>query len=291
MGIENLEANKLLGLKVVGKIDVSAWSKFDRNKKPATETRLENYLPNLKELLARQAKESNLSLENFLDDEARIIVSGKEAESHNYLVSVQEETFSREEGKTVEAWRKDKEKSAANLTELALTAMLHKFLNKQFIVARSSSFDDYNNGVDQVLVDKETGEVACGFDEVIVNPSDNAEKSKKAAKLGNIMAKGGANIQYGAKLQEGKLVRAEVRKVPAFYVSLLKEELAELLESLKNNPENTTVFEERIFNKLLSSLEAQAASENLNADLAEKTKSVLEKLRACANPNQEKLAA
>lgn len=290
MGMENLEKSKLSEPKIVGKIDVSAWNGYDRFKRPAA-SRPEAYLPNLKELLASQAQESNLSLENFLDDEARIIVSGDDAESHNYLVSVQEETYSRAEGKTVEDWRRDKEKHVANLTEMALTAMFYKFLHEKFIVARSSTFDDYNNGVDQVLVDKETGEVVCGFDEVIVNPNDNKEKAKKETKLNDIMAKGGANITYGAKLEEGKLVRSEVRRVPAFYVSLRREELGELLECLKNNPEKITSFEEGIFSKLLDSFQSQILSKNLNSKLAAKTNSVLAKLKIASNLNRENLAA
>ncbi len=288
MGID--QAMNYLNLKPGDKIDVSAWSKFDKNKKAESELRPENYLPSLKDALARQALEANQSLPDFLDNGGKVKMAGdSEVKSHEYLVSVQEETFSRETGKSLELWRRDQERNAANLTEMALTVMFHKFLKDEFIVARSSDFDNYNNGVDQVLVYKATGEVVCGIDEVIVNPSDKAETSKKVSKLEKIMAKGGANIQYGAKLQAGNLVRAEVKKVPAFYMSLRKAELVELLESLKNNPDKITPIEEKIFDQLLSSFNEQIAGKNLNSDLQAKTKSALDKLRAGYNP--DKLAA
>ncbi|MFA5131014.1 MAG: hypothetical protein WC467_01185 [Patescibacteria group bacterium] len=288
MGID--QPLNYLNIKPGDKIDVSAWSKFDKNKKAETELRPENYLPSLKDALAHQAAEANLSLPDFLDEGGKIKMAGvSDLKSHEYLVNVQEETFSREAGKSLEVWRRDKERSSANLTEMALTVMLHKFLKENFIVARSSDFDDYNNGVDQVLVYKATGEVVCGFDEVIVNPSDKAETFKKTSKLEKIMAKGGANIQYGAKMQDGNLVRAEVRKVPAFYMSLSKAELVELLESLKNNPEKITPIEEKIFGQLLDSLREQVAGKNLNPDLRAKTQSALEKLHT--GFNQDKLVA
>jgi len=271
-----------LDLKPGDKIDVSAWSKVDRQKKIGSEPRLEDYLPNLKKLLSEQSEEINQDFEEFLDNEGKIAIVGTEARAHKYLVATQEEAFSRETGKSVSDWQRDKEKNPANLTEMALTVMLHKFLKEYFIVARSSSFDDYNNGVDQVLVYKPTGEVVCGIDEVIINPSDKDGASKKASKLENIMNRGGARIQYGAKLQDGKLIRAEVRNIPAFYMSLSKAELGELLEALKNNPSDISAVEEKIFSRLLDSLEEQAKGLNLNKELQAKTQSALEKLRMCA---------
>jgi len=278
-----------LNLKPGDKIDVSAWSKVDRQKKVGGEPRLEDYLPNLKKLLSEQAEEINQDFADFLDSEGKINIVGADAEAHKYLVKTQEEAFSQETGKSVSDWQRDKEKNSANLTEMALTVMLHKFLKEYFIVARSSSFDDYNHGVDQVLVYKPTGEVVCGIDEVIVNPSDKDGASKKVSKLENIMKRGGARIQYGAKLQDGNLVRAEVRNIPAFYMSLSKAELGELLESLKNDKTNTSLVEEKIFLRLIDSLEEQVKGLSLNEDLQAKTQSALEKLRSCVP--SKKLAA
>jgi hypothetical protein len=274
MGINYLE-----GIKPGDKIDVSAWQKPDKTKKLGGEPRLENYLPDLKRFLSQQAEEVNQEFSGFLDKEGKIAIVGEEAKSHEHLVATQEEAFSQEAGKNLIDWRRDKEKNPASLTEMALTVMLHKFLKDHFIVARSSSFDDYNNGVDQVLVYKETGEVVCGIDEVAVNPSDKDGGAKKAVKLGNIMAKGGAHIKYGAKLDNGQLVRAEVKNIPAFYMSLGRDELGELLASIKQDQAEISAVEEKIFSRLIESLESQTKNFNLNDELKLKTLSALEKLR------------
>ena len=265
--------NYLDDIQVGGKIDLS---KFE---KPKKEPNPETYLPFLKEALARQSLEVNQSFVNFLDSEGKIRLEGPNAESDQSLISAQEDVFSKRENKDLKTWRHDTERNAANITEMSLTVMLNKFLKEHFIVARASSYDDYNNGVDQVLVDKFSGEVICGFDEVISNIGNDGF-SKKMNKFKNRERSIGTNIKYGAKMQDGKLIRSEVKNVPAFCMSLSKQELGELLESLKNNPEKTTGVEEKIFAKLLDSLETQIFELDLNETLLIKTKVALEKLRA-----------
>jgi len=263
----------LPGIKVGDKIDLS---KFEKSKKDPS---FESYLPFLKEALFKLSAESNRDFANFLDKDGRITIEGKDSAGDRSLVAAQEEGFSRGMNKDLETWRRDSEKNPANLTEMALTIMLHKFLKENFIVARASCYDDYNNGVDQVLVYKSTGEVVCGFDEVLGHEGDDGGQ-KKEAKLNRMREKGGARVQYGAKMEDGKLVRAEVKNIPAFFMSLSKAELRELLESLKDNPDRTNAVEERIFQKLLNSLEDQATNSQMNNDLRTKTRSALERLSA-----------
>lgn len=272
----------LAGIQPGQKIDLSGFEKKKKDRDLTKESNLESYLPFLKEALSKIAEKKNLDFPDFLDDDNRISIKGKNDEGDRKLVSAQKEAFRTAAGKTLEDWQRDTEKNASSLTEMALTILLQKYLGDDFIVARSSEYDDYNNGVDQVIIYKPTGEVVCGFDEVIgKDGNDGGEKKKE--KLEHIMARGGAHIKYGAKLENGKLVRAELKNVPAFFMGINKIELGELLESLKNNPDKNGEIEERIFSKLLSSLESQAANQNLNDNLRTKTNSMLEKFRGAVS--------
>lgn len=262
----------LPGIKPGDKIDLS---QFDRPKKDLNP---DKYLSQLKDRLSLLAQESNQSFPGFLNNEGRIILAGPEAQGDEALVRAQEDGFSQGVHKSLEEWHRTTERNPANLTEMALTVMLHKFLKEKFIVARSSTYDDYNNGVDQVLVYKETGEVVCGFDEVIGNNGDDGGL-KKAAKLERLMARGGARIKYGAKKVGTELVRGEVREIPAFYMSLSKAELAELLESLSSSSERISAPEEKLFEKLINSLETQTLNQNLNQTLKAKTEEAISRLR------------
>jgi len=263
MGIEYLS-----NFKPGDKIDLSRFEK-------RPEKRWESYLPGLRHDLRRLADKVNASFPGFLEADGRIALGGREAESDASLVASQEEAF--RGSKELDAWRRDSEKNPASLTEMALTVALDKYLGEDFIVARASAYDDYNNGVDQVLIYRPTGEVLCGFDEVIGHNGDDGGQ-KKAAKLERLLARGGARVKYGAKLEDGKLVRASLRNIPAFFMSLSKEELSELLASLEENKEESGPAERRIITKIINSLENQVAGQKLSPELEYKTAAMFEKL-------------
>jgi len=131
-----------------GKIDLSAFKKKEKQAPP------EDFLPSLTRSLHLQAEEINKEFPDLLTESAQIKMIGPEAEKDAVLVTQQEIGFAASAGKQEERWRQDRDKNPANLTEIALTLLFHKFLKNDFIVARASAYDDYNNGVDLVLIDK-----------------------------------------------------------------------------------------------------------------------------------------
>jgi len=285
--------NSFPGYKPGDIIDLSRFEKEKREKEITRDKNLESYLPFLNDSMQKIAENNNHDFPGFLDSDNRIAISGYDEEIDKKIVEKDELKFSLKENKTLANWQIDKEKDSSNLTEISITILLHKVLGNDFIVARSSAYDDYRNGVDQVIIYKPTGEVVCGIDEVILRTGD-ADSVVKSEKLQKVMLAGGANVKYGAKLnrvvskvaekkyefiEKGGLVRSEVEHVPAFYMALSKLELGELLENLKNNPNKTSEFELAIFRKLLNSLELQFSRQKLSDDLKIKTESMLTKFR------------
>jgi len=260
------------------KIDVSAYSNKRREKiKP-----LDSYLGALKTELLNQAQEVNQEFRDFLDDNAQIKMIGFDAVSDAALVEQQEEAFSLEFKKSKEEWRKDKESQPANLTEIALTVLLHKFLKKDFIVARASAYDDYNNGVDQVIIDKKSGAIICGFDEVIT-PFKDGRAPKKEEKLKRKMQAGGIKIKYGAVVNnQGELERSSRSNLPAFYLALTKDELAELLPALTNDMEKNKadLILQKTFSSLSASLSEQLVNLKEEVNLNPRLQENLEKFQA-----------
>lgn len=279
--------------------DVIDLSRFEKNKKEKELTKdsnLESYLPFLNKTLSKIAEKNNLDFPGFLDSENRIALEGKDAIKDEETIKSDEDFFSSKEGKSLEKWQGDKEKDPSNLTELAITVLLHKVLGDDFIVTRSSKFDDYKHGVDQVIIYKPSGEVVCGIDEVILKSGDS-DSSMKSEKLQKIMNSGGASIKYGARLKEihsvvktaekkydiietgNNLVRSEVYHVPAFYMAISKLELGELLENLKTSSDEISSFEKNTFNKLFDSLASQVSRQDLKGELKVKAESMLSKFR------------
>ncbi|MDD3285105.1 MAG: hypothetical protein PHG95_00475 [Patescibacteria group bacterium] len=246
----------LPNIQVGGKIDLEP----DRGPR----LRPEKLLAFLKEKLSIRAAAYNKAYgQEWLDENAclRIPENHPDKESDQKLIDIQEQTYARESGKSVEKWREDKEKNPATLTEAALTLMLQRVLPDNFMVVRSSAYDDYNNGVDQLIIDRESGAVVCGIDEVI-DRQGNTGPSKKEAKMqenrfsrySNV--KYGAQVKYGAKIEQGNLILGSLRDLPSFYLSINKEELALLGETLLKN-EEVSDYERDLLKRLCHSLSMQ----------------------------------
>lgn len=182
------------------------------------------------------------------------------------MINAQEAQWAKEKGKTVEAWRADKEKDPANLTEMALTLMLQKILPDRFLVVRAASYDDYNNFVDQLILDRESGDVICGIDEVVERDAYKGP-NKKEAKIRHQMEKGGFKVKYGVKFEKGELKEQSLKNIPAFYLSISKDSLAKLVANLEQ--EKVSLEEKEIFTFLRQSLLSQLDSyKDINLNLA-----------------------
>jgi hypothetical protein len=155
-------------------------------------------------------------------------------------------------------WMQKREGSNGILVEKAITVLLDKILGDDFIVARTSSFDDYRHGVDNLLIDKTTGAAICGFDEVQVAniaESDNNEEIKKHKILLNNKEYNGTFVKYGATIREGEFKRCALHNVPTFFLSLSENDLAEIEKDLGS--ETVSNKEKEVLSKMISSMEKQ----------------------------------
>ncbi len=238
-------------------------------KLPEKKKRPQEYLTQLKDSIAEMAKRNNDYLGfNYFADDLKIKTSQP---ADLDFVNEREGEWSALDKKDKEQWLKDKEKNTSNITEIAISLLLDKHLEDRYIIARASSFDDYKNGADNILIDKESGDIVCGMDGIIGHQGDDGKDIKKD-KLKKIMEKGGVNIQYGASLdKKGKIIPASCKNIPAFYLSLSKEDLSRLLKAYYSK--QADVLEE-LFSKLINSIKEQLEAynkmnlnENLRANL------------------------
>ncbi len=162
--------------------------------------------------------------------------------------------------KIVNKYLENRESSNPALLEKAVMVVFHKILGEKFLVMRSSVHDDYENGVDNIFVNKETGDVICAFDEVHGEAKHGRIDDKKA-KMIRKAHDGGADIKYGLTFEEGgkKLVKKQIENVPDFYLSLEPQDLQNLLANL--NPDlnsRPSEVELKVFDDFILSLEEQA---------------------------------
>lgn len=236
----------MFGPKIIGKIEL-----------PEKKIRPEEYRELLENKLAQEAWEINgqYGYELLNNHGSILMAEHPDLKKDEEFVEALETNWAREQHKTPAEWRLSREKNPATITEMAVTLALQRLLKERFVVARASAFDDYKYGVDNVLIDKETGAVVCGFDEVLGFTGDDGG-NKKDKKIKDSLARGGSSLKYGATILDGKIKRQELNNIPTFYLSLSKEELGELLKDLKNNNE-PTANEKSLVKKILSSLDKQ----------------------------------
>jgi len=262
---------------------------FER-RMPYRPERPKNYTEKLKDLLESISEKTNREIEKryglyaFLNPDCTISMEGyadswggiyseEEIQAHKDEVIRREVGFSGANNQNVQEFyrteygaanQKDilnrrsenKEKSKSGQMEMAITALLVKALGDDFLVVRSATYDDYN-GVDNVILNKRTGEAICAFDEVHEG-GDGKRTDEKKEKMKKIARGEGAEISYGMSLESGQLRRSKMENVPVFFLSLKREELENLLGNMNFDPEaGASAVENEIFSNLVKSLRAQ----------------------------------
>ncbi|MDD4902213.1 MAG: hypothetical protein PHE24_03675 [Patescibacteria group bacterium] len=210
----------------------------------------------------------------------------------------------------VAAWLEKRGLSMTVLMERSIAAACNKIVGGKFIIVLPAIYDDIVNGVDNMMVNKETGDVICAFDEIReyeglhrgeagheegtlrkVHSDEFAELTRREKKEEKIIRKaerGGAKIRYGFGKEGGKLVKKEITGVPLFYVSLAESETKRLLNGMDYVSDQPSAVELEVFDKLILSFEKQAADigkASINSDVRrnlanfEKSLAVMKELR------------
>jgi len=179
-------------------------------------------------------------------------------------------------GLTKEEIKEKKNRRDGERFEMLKTALFSKFLGEKFIIARSSEYDDIKRGVDNLILEKSTGNLVCAFDEVVDisekdkkkkenEMKDRYEEKKKKIKDQNIEW-GGGKIKYGIGIKDGKVILKEYENTPIFYLKVLKEELHKNLDKLIPSFDEKSPEEIELFDNLINSLAEQYAELKIDED-------------------------
>jgi hypothetical protein len=151
---------------------------------------------------------------------------------------------------TEEEIKKEKLKKEGNQLEMLKTAIFSKFFNSKHLAIRTSYYDDYFNHVDNLILDKETGNVICAIDAIEATKGETFKE--KISKILQRNIDGGVNLKYGCRFEKDKLVLGEIKNVPVFYLALEKEVLKEGLKNLISLKEEKSETEKKLFKFFLS---------------------------------------
>lgn len=171
----------------------------------------------------------------------------------------------------------EKKETAGEQLEMLKTAIFNKFLDKKFVIVRSSKIDDIDNGVDNIIIEKDTGNIVSAFDEV---NDEIGEAFRK--KVGSVMDKNrsGAKLKYGLSIDptSKKIIGQSVENIPIFYLSLSKKDLEKGIKKFSSN--EISKEENELFEKFMSSIYGQIKELFQRNDVSSKCK---EKMRQFVN--------
>jgi hypothetical protein len=185
-------------------------------------------------------------------------------------VKEKEKIFEKEKIERYGLASEEKLKATGEKLEYLKNIIFYKFLREDFIICRSSRYDDLKNGVDNLILEKETGNLVCALDECEIKRYRTKEEMVWQKNL-----EGGGRLKYGLTVKEGKIKLGSQENLPVFLLflkdNLIKEGIEKLPESLSKISKN----DQLLFEAFKKEIEAQIAKlkladKSLNPKLKEK---------------------
>ncbi|MFA5386246.1 MAG: hypothetical protein WC297_01015 [Candidatus Paceibacterota bacterium] len=185
------------------------------------------FLPQLKEL-SKELNEKGFPV----DENCRIKIEsfiGKEGFSEEMIQKDSQAALSLEKKFLEQDGDKEvQEKNIGELMEIMKTLAFNKhWFQSRLIALRTTKFDDYFSGIDEIVFDTETHQPLAAID-TTTNPQEKAKLVKEQIKKGG-------RVRYGFDTKDGK--EKSLKDLPTFIISLTAKDLSRIIEGLKGNEE------------------------------------------------------
>jgi len=152
-------------------------------------------------------------------------------------------------------------KKGGEKLEILKTIIFHKFIGENFIVVRTSTYDDIINKADNLILEKKTGNPVCAYDEAVDVGGQVLEKKKMRILDRN--KEGGTRLKYGIALKENKLIKGEVEGIPLYYLCFPIEHLEKAKREILPSLNEVSDYEKKVFEYFVALMQAQTKTLNL----------------------------
>ena len=221
------------------------------NRKESREDKLRDLLGELGESLQREdiPVDKNCRIDmDYFDD----VYPLKEIERDKSIVRRWEEKwFGNWPAEEIE--RRKSEKQGFKL-EAIKTLIFHKFIGKDFLVVRTSPYDDIENKIDNLILEKKTGSPVCAYDEVIGGRKIFEAKKEKVLEENK---QGGVGLKYGIRIEKGRIQKGKFKNIPIFYLGFPRQYFKEAIEKISPSLEEKSDYERKIFAYFVSLMDSQ----------------------------------
>lgn len=231
---------------------------------------------------------------SFRDTSADSIPEIAEAERNNFLefrkrkmkrygikASLPEKEINSE---LLRNFREERELQESFQFEKVVPIVFSKVVGEKFLTTEAAVRDNYKEGVDTVMLDKESGEIVCTLDEVrgvLRKSADGSEarsdrEKQKSFRTHRDNTQGGRELAYGLSIVTDKttkkrsLYKGPVKDLPILYVGVLGQDLENVMQAMfkrdgrsitipsVDGKESITTAELDLFDEMLKSLTEQA---------------------------------
>jgi len=199
----------------------SSYAEIQAEKKERLEL-VEKYLEQLAEPLKLEAK--RLKEKGFpLSDDGRVNFETEDTQNDNEKVVQLEKMW---EGELTEEGRRGKK--TGELFEMVKTLSINNlWFDKRLVSVRTNKYDDYINGVDNLIFDLETNQPLAAIDD-----TTHALKQEDPRVIDKI--KMGAEVKYGVDYTNEVVTKKSYKKLPVFVISTNVEGLITLAKDVIN---------------------------------------------------------
>ena len=284
---ENFEKNFLESKKEnmgIGKKEDNSQKEEGKSKEKETEKReksvekLEGFLKKLSENLKRQGLPVNETCRVQTEAFSGIYPPDTIEKDEDRVKQIQGkwiEEAQKEKGWDEKELKKRMRYSEGRKLEMFKTAIFNKLLGERFITVRTSLYDDIVNKVDNIILEKNTGNVICALDEVESPQFENLFQDLRYLKKREETQKrnkrwGGATLRYGLRLEkENDKIKVKLGKmdhIPVFYLVLGEDNLEKGVKEFIPSMEESSDFENKLLEFFIASMEEQNRSLMLDWD-------------------------
>lgn len=218
--------------------------KINNEEKAPEKEKLTNYLEKTSETL-KEREGIPLTSECRVDENEYVDVYSQQAVKEDLeKVNRTKKILAEKADMSLSEWEINRQKSNGNKFEELKTAVYNKNSDGKLIVVRSSEYDDFVNGVDNIMIDKRTGNVVCAIDEIVDDEGESKVYKNKERNIAKKNKQGGVDIKYGFTYKNGedKATLDRVRNVPIFSLSLSRRELQQEIRKFEKGDQEKELF-------------------------------------------------
>jgi hypothetical protein len=164
----------------------------------------------------------------------------------------------------------DEKMTKGNIFEIFKTSLFNKFLKEDFLILRTSRYDDIKNGVDNMILEKNGENVICAIDDVTQIKLSTYFEEKKKEILDKNLKFNGVKIKYGVYFEKDKNGQKVLRKgplenIPLFYLPLTQDYLKEGLNNFIPSLNEYSDYEKKLMKYFLEAFMFQISMMELES--------------------------